>query len=135
MLTKTFPFLDVHRITPDLAARLQSLADDCVRLAHDATFVAARLRTAPVLDLYVPLVTPAGLHLVGKVSGHPRLGSRTIITSQLWFADPDEMWVRTLSRFYTLGRPGDQGGGDRIPTSALFTFDDRDEDNWPEGRT
>jgi hypothetical protein len=130
MLTKTFPFLDVRRISPDLAARLQGLADDCARLAHDTTFVAARLRTAPVLDLYVPLVTPVGLHLVGKVTGHPRLGSRTIVTSQLWFADPDGMWVRTLSRFYALGRPGDDH--DRILTSALFTFDDRDEDNWPE---
>ena len=131
MLTKTFPFLDVRRISPDLAARLQGLADDCARLAQDAPFVAARLRTAPVLDLYVPLVTPIGLHLVGQVTGHPRLGARTIVTSQLWFADPDGMWVRTLSRFYALGRPGDHHN--RILTSTMLTFDDRDEDNWPEG--
>lgn len=131
MLTKTFPFLDYRKITPDIAARLQILAEDSARLAQDATFVAARLRTAPVLDLYVPLVTPIGLHLVGQVTGHPRLGSRTIVTSQLWFADPDGMWVRTLSRFYGLGRPGDEH--DRILTSAMMTFDDRDnDDGWPE---
>jgi hypothetical protein len=105
MLTETFPFLDYRKITPDIAARLQMLGEDSARLAHDATFVADRLTTAPVLDLYVPLVTPIGLHLVGQVSGHPRLGSRTIVTSQLWFADPGGMWVRTLSRFYGLGRP------------------------------
>jgi hypothetical protein len=132
MLTKTFPFLDCRKITPDLGERLQGLADDCARLAHDTSFVAARLKTAPVLDLYVPLVTPVGLHLVGQVSGHPRLGSRTIVTSQLWVADPDGMWVRTLSRFYALGRPGDQAGH-QILTSAMLTFDDRDEDDgWPE---
>ena len=133
MLTKTFPFLDYRKITPDIAARLQILAEDSARLAQDATFVAARLRTAPVLDLYVPLVTPIGLHLVGQVTGHPRLGSRTIVTSQLWFADPDGMWVRTLSRFYGLGRPSDRDGGDQILTSAMMTFDDRDnDDGWPE---
>lgn len=93
MLTKAFPFLDPRRITPELATRLQMLADDCVRLAHDTAFVADRLTTAPVLDLYVPLVTPVGLHLVGQVTGHPRLGSRTIVTSQLWFADPGGMWA------------------------------------------
>lgn len=135
MLIKSFPFLDYRRITPDFVGRLQMLADDCDRLAHGTSFVAARLRDAPVLDLYVPLVTPVGLHLVGQVSGHPRLGSRTIVTSQLWFADPDGMWVRTLSRFYALGRPGDREGHDQILTSAMFTFDDRDEDDdWrPEG--
>lgn len=133
MLTKAFPFLDPRRITPDLAARLQMLADDCAKLAHDTAFVADRLTTAPVLDLYVPLVTPVGLHLVGQVTGHPRLGSRTIVTSQLWFADPGGMWVRTLSRFYALGRPSDRDGGDQILTSAMMTFDDRDEDDgWPE---
>ncbi|MBN9042456.1 MAG: hypothetical protein BGP05_14505 [Rhizobiales bacterium 62-47] len=131
MLTKTFPFLDARNITPDFAARLQMLADDCAKLAHDDAFVTDRLTTAPVLDLYVPLVTPIGLHLVGQVTGHPRLGSRTIVTSQLWFADPGGMWVRTLSRFYALGRPGDDH--DRILTSAMMTFDERDDDDgWPE---
>ena len=93
-----------------------------------AAYLAGKKKdTAPVLDLYVPLVTPIGLHLVGQVTGHPRLGSRTIVTSQLWFADPDGMWVRTLSRFYVLGRPGDEH--DRILTSAMMTFDDRDNDD------
>ena len=132
MLSKTFPFLDHRRITPDFAARLQMLADDCARLAHDTSFVAARLRTSPMIDRYVPLTTPVGLHLVGQVSGHPLRGAGVMITSPLWFADPDGMWIRTLSRFYALGRPADPRDRDHIPTPVLRTFDGRDDD-WPEG--
>lgn len=132
MLFKTFPFLDPRRITPDFAERVQMLADDCARLVHDTAFVAARLRTAPVIDRYVPLTTPVGLHLVGQVTGHPLRGAGVMITSPLWFADPDGIWVRTLSRFYALGRPADPKGHDHIPTSVMRMFDGRDDD-WPEG--
>lgn len=132
MLTQQFPFLDPARITRDFSERLRSLAEDCARLERNAAFVTARLRAAPVLDLYLPLITPLGLHLVGQVTGHPRLGSRKVVTSPLWFADPDGMWVRTLSRFYALGRAADPDGHDHIATSAMFTFDDRDQDGeWP----
>jgi hypothetical protein len=130
MLTQQFPFLDPARITPELTARLQSLADDCARLTHDTAFVAARLRAAPVLDRYVPVLTPLGLRLVGQVTGHPLLpGSRKVVTSQVWFADPDGHWVRTLSRFYALRRPADPD--DPILTSARFAFDRRDDDSCP----
>ncbi len=104
MLVRTYPFLDPRRISHAISASLQSLADDCARLERDVSFVADRLRGAPFLDQYAPVVSPLGLQLVGQVSDHPLLGSRTIITSQLWFADPDGGWVRTLSRFYRLGR-------------------------------
>uniref|UniRef100_Q07SK6 Uncharacterized protein n=1 Tax=Rhodopseudomonas palustris (strain BisA53) TaxID=316055 RepID=Q07SK6_RHOP5 len=126
MLTRIFPFLDPCLITPELSERLHSLARDCAALEYDRSFVADRLQTAPVLDLYVPLLTPLGLHLVGQVTQHPLLGSRKIITSQLWWADPEGHWARTLSRFYRLARPADPDGLDHITTSSLFTFDDRD---------
>lgn len=131
MLTRVFPFLDPDTITPAFSERLNLLAKDCALLEHDRSFVEARLRSAPVLDLYVPLLTPLGLHLVGQVSQHPLLGSRKIVTSQLWFADPEGRWARTLSRFYNLARPADPEGLDHITTSSMFTFDDRDVDGWP----
>ena len=131
MLTSVFPFLDPGMITHEFSERLNSLARDCALLEHDTSFVEARLRTAPTLDLYVPLLTPLGLHLVGQVTQHPLLGSRKIITSQLWFADPEGRWARTLSRFYNLARPADPEGREHIATSSLFTFDDRDLDGWP----
>lgn len=132
MLTDKFPFLDPARITPELTARLQSLADDCARLSLDTAFVAARLRAAPVLDLYTPVITPLGLRLVGQITGHPLLpGSRRIITSPVWFADPKGQWVRTLSRFYVLRRPADPDALDHILTSARFALDRYDDDGWP----
>lgn len=131
MLTRVFPFLDPSTITAELSERLTLLAQDSALLEHDTSFVEGRLRTAPTLDLYVPLLTPLGLRLVGQVANHPLLGSRTIITSQLWWADPEGRWVRTLSRFYCLGRPADPDGRAPIATSALSTFDDSDLDGWP----
>ena len=116
MLTSVFPFLDPGMITHEFSERLNSLARDCALLEHDTSFVEARLRTAPTLDLYVPLLTPLGLHLVGQVTHHPLLGSRKIITSQLWFADPEGRWARTLSRFYNLARPADPEGREHIAT-------------------
>jgi hypothetical protein len=130
MLTKMFPFLDPIHITRALSDRLQALAKDCLMLEHDLTFVSARLRTAPMLDSYVPVLSPLGLHLVGQVTQHPLLGSRRIVTSQVWVADPEGHWVRTLSRFYRLGRPADPDDCDRILATSPFTFDGCDEDGW-----
>jgi hypothetical protein len=105
------------------------LAQDCAGLARDPSFAPERLRTAPKLDRYVPLVTPLGLHLVGQLSDHPRPDAGPIVTSQLWFADPQGSWVRTLTQLYRLGRPADPNGHDRIETSALMVFDGRDGDD------
>ncbi|WP_338053876.1 DUF6634 family protein [Tardiphaga robiniae] len=128
MLIRAFPFLDPRRIPSGLSERLQSLAADCALLERNPAFVSARLRTAPILDRYSPVLSPLGLQLVGDVTGHPQLGSRKIVTSQVWFADPEDRWVRTLSRFYRLGRPGESD-----PRSSPSTFrpDDDDDDGWP----
>lgn len=105
MLTQHFPFLDPRHATPAVTARLRSLAEDTGRFEIDASFVPGLLHSAPIIDNYVPVVHSLGLVLVGEVVGHPHISSR-IRTSQLWFADPTGQWVRTLSRFYRLGRPG-----------------------------
>ncbi len=129
MLTRQFPFLDPARLSANLAEQLRGLAEDCAGLARDPSLTPERLRTAPKLDLYVPLVTPIGLHLVSQLTNHPRDDVGPIVTSQLWFADPEGSWVRTLSCFYRLGRPADPEGHDRIMTSALMVFDGRDGDD------
>jgi hypothetical protein len=128
MLIRAFPFLDPRRITSGVSERLQSLAADCALLERDAAFVSARLRTAPILDRYSPMLSPLGLQLVGDVTGHPRLGSRRIVTSQVWFADPENRWVRTLSRFYRLGRAAENGPGSSL---SAFRPDADNDDGWP----
>jgi hypothetical protein len=105
MLTRQFPFLDPARIELDLARRLRALADDCEHLELGRPVSPIALAKAPLLEDWVATVTPLGLHLVGHVTGHPLQGDRKIATSPVWFADPDGTWVRTLSRYYRLGRP------------------------------
>ena len=105
MLTELFPFLDPGQNPDDLARRLRALADDCNRLALGHPVAPAILQKAPLLDDWIPAVTPEGVRLIGHVTGHPIHGDRRVMTTPLWFADPDGAWVRTLSRFYRLGRP------------------------------
>lgn len=128
MLTECFPFLDPARLSADFVEQLRALAEDCAGLARDPSPTPERLRTAPRLDLYVPLVTPIGLHLVGQLPDRPLHGAGPIVTSQLWFADPEGSWVHTLTHLYRLGRPADPPGHDRIVTTALMVFDSRDSD-------
>ena len=89
MLTRQFRFLDPARIEPDLARRLRALADDCERLALGRPVSPILLAKAPLLEDWVPTVTPLGVQLVGRVTGHPLQGDRKIATSPVWFADPD----------------------------------------------
>ncbi|WP_428990946.1 DUF6634 family protein [Methylocapsa aurea] len=53
-------------------------------------------------------ITPA---LAGAVAGHPALGDRSIVTSDLCALDAAAGWARTSSRFYRLGRPGGAARG------------------------
>ena len=124
MLTQLFPFLDPVHITPDLARRLRALADDCDRLNLGRAVSPILLQSAPLLEDWVPAVTPEGLRLIGHASGHPIHGDRMVMTTQLWFADPDGNWIRTLSRFYRLGPPADPDDIRRILTSVAAGGDD-----------
>jgi hypothetical protein len=92
-------------ITPDLTARLRSLADDLDRIAAGEAPTATDLAQAPLLVDWRFMLTWAGVSLVGFAAGHPLRGSRHIATSPLWALDPDLRWARTLSRFYRLGVP------------------------------
>jgi hypothetical protein len=102
-------------ITPDLTARLRSLADDLDRIAQGDAPTAADLAQAPLLVDWKLMLGWSGLCLIGFVAGHPLLGAKTIATSPVWTLDPALRWARTLSRFYRLGVPA----GGAIPRDDL----------------
>ena len=108
MLTRLFPFLDPAHVTPDLGRRLRALADDCDRLERGRPVPPSVLQKAPLLTDWAPAITPQGVHLIGRVTGHPLLGDCAAATTPLWFADPDGGWARSLSRFYRLEPPLDR---------------------------
>ncbi|MDA9479681.1 hypothetical protein XI03_35355 [Bradyrhizobium sp. CCBAU 65884] len=110
MLTRSFRFLDPANISPDLSLRLRRLADDCDRLELHRSVLPSTLKNAPLLENWLPSLTPEGLHLVGVASGHPIHGDRIVMTTPLWWADPEGTWVRSLSRFYRLGSPATRDG-------------------------
>jgi len=127
MLTNLFPHLDPVHLGPDLARRLRTLADDCGRLEIERTVSPILLQKAPLLENWVPAVTPGGVQLIGYASGHPVHGDRVIMTTALWFADPDGSWVRTLSRFYRLGLPATADEISRV-LKRMMTVGDADHD-------
>ncbi|SIO47911.1 hypothetical protein SAMN05443247_06019 [Bradyrhizobium erythrophlei] len=127
MLTHLFPFLDPVHIASDLARRLHALADDCGRLELERTVSPILLLRAPLLANWVPAITPEGVQLIGHASGHPVHGDRIVMTTPLWFADPDGSWVRTLSRFYRLGPPPNPDDIRRILTRVMTAGDGNDD--------
>jgi hypothetical protein len=114
MLTEIFPFLLPRNVEHDLAARLRSLADDLDEILEGAGPGADALAEAPLIVDWHATLTPMGLRLFGFVAGHPQLGNRPALTSQVWVADPAGEWIRTLSRFYKLGIPADENSLERL---------------------
>ena len=100
--------LSPDAVTPALTAKLRHLASDLDRIAAAAAPTAAELAQVPLLVDWRIVLDLRGLALTGFAAGHPRLGARRVVTSQLWVLDPELCWARTLSRFYRLGVP--EGG-------------------------
>jgi hypothetical protein len=107
-MTVDLTLLSPGAVTPALTAKLRSLACDLDRIAIAAAPTAAELSQAPLLVDWRIVLDSRGLALTGFAAGHPRLGARRVVTSQLWVLDPELCWARTLSRFYRLGVP--EGG-------------------------
>jgi hypothetical protein len=107
MLSADFPFLLPANIEVELPDRLRSLADDLEDIRDGNAPRAEVLAVAPLVVDWKVTLTLFGLRLTGFVAGHPLLGNRLAMTSQLWAADPAGKWVRTLSRFYKLGIAAD----------------------------
>jgi hypothetical protein len=121
MLTQLYPFLDPSHIPAGLIDRLRALADDAAHLQRTRSVSPSLLLTAPLLEYWVPVQRPEGIRLVGQVE------DRMIITSRLWFADPDGTWIRTLSRFYRLGPPVNPGEASLISSLRIEPHDARDD--------
>lgn len=113
MLTDAFPFLLPENVGDGLPARLRDLADDLDRIWAGAAPSVDDLARAPLITDWHGTLSPLGLRLAGLVAGHPLLGDRAALTSQLWAADPGGQWIRTLSRFYRLGEASPIGGSGR----------------------
>jgi hypothetical protein len=111
MLAEVFPFLLPHNIERDLPARLRSLAGDLEEIRRGDDPCADVLADAPLIVDWHATLTPLGLRLTGFVAGHPLLGNRPAMTSQVWVADAAGRWIRTLNRFYKLGIPAGPTGG------------------------
>ena len=86
--------------------RLERLAADILALRDGRLPMSEALAGAPFLEGWIEAATPMPC-LVGRVTGHPRLvgAGRPIATSDLWVDARELGWIRTLSRFYRLGRP------------------------------
>jgi hypothetical protein len=85
-------------------ARLEALTSDLVRIAAGWRPDVEYLASAPLIDRYAVWARVSEC-LAGDVSDHPVLGTRKVVTSQLWAISPELGWARTYSRFYRLGAP------------------------------
>lgn len=82
--------------------KLRLLADDLERMTVFRPN--AELQDAPRLHDWRPILRPRpALH--GWAEAHPVLGSREVVTSEIYAIDHKAGWARTLSRFYALGTP------------------------------
>lgn len=105
MIANKYPFLLPINIEEDLPTRLRALAADLELIRKAEAPTQRQYDEAPFIDRWRATTDAAGLRLTGLVANHPRLRPGPAMTTQLWSADPHGKWVRTLSRFYRLGRP------------------------------
>lgn len=88
----------------DNPATARRLLDDLTRLEDGTLDVSSVLADAPTLSGH-KLVLGWAHALCGVVHGHPRLqDGREIVTSQLFYFDPQLGLARTMNRWYRLAR-------------------------------
>ena len=93
----------------DSPATTRRLFDDLRRIDDGTLDVPSILADAPTLSDY-KLVLGWSHALSGVVHGHPRLqDGHEVVTSQLFYLDPQLGLARTMNRWYRLGRSG-RGG-------------------------
>jgi hypothetical protein len=85
-------------------ARLEALGADLQEILDGRMPSAEYLAPSPLIDDFYLGIVPR-LCIVGHAHGHPLLGTRKIVTSEVKAYAPELGWARTHSRFYRLGRP------------------------------
>lgn len=95
-------------LDPQLKLQISMFLPKLQRLLADTTYILENgvpdpdaLRNAPVLVNY-RFGFRDEVCLVGDALGHPRLGDRNLVTSQLFLVPQHAGWARTFSRFYRL---------------------------------
>lgn len=88
---------------------IERLLED-IRRANAGEIEANAIANAPRLDSYRAVLGRA-YALSGIVSGHPRLADgREVVTSQLFFLDPDRGVARTINNWYRLSKRDQRRG-------------------------
>jgi hypothetical protein len=98
MSIKFFDDGDLH----GTVAKLRALASDLENMGMFKPRL--ELERAPVLTDYRFCVRKVP-SLFGTVEGHPILGTRQVVTSEIFAIDQTAGWARTFSRFYRLEDP------------------------------
>ncbi len=91
-------------------ARAEELARDLARVSEGYRPSEDDLNSAPMLEDWALSLRSAPC-LIGRPSGHPYLRGPRPVTSYLFVHAPELGWARTWSRYYRLGRPGEQSAG------------------------
>lgn len=97
------PFTFDDQKTVDTARLVHALSRDLRLIGQLRAPTIQDFVQAPLLEDWAltQRLEPA---LSGFVHGHPLRGDTNILTSGLYFLDPEAGYARTLSRFYRLGR-------------------------------
>lgn len=93
------------------AERHRGLAADLDALAAGTGPTPAQLAEAPVLQEWRLVPSATARMLVGRVIGHPLLGTTSMRSSDVVAFDPTRGVARTLSRWYVLGEPDAETAG------------------------
>lgn len=96
-----------HGVTGDLAGAIErqgQLLVDLKEIAAGLGPTADQLAASPLIDQWTEAIRPEPC-LVGQTHGHPYCRALRSVTSGLIVWAPDLGWMRTASRYYTLGRP------------------------------
>ena len=91
--------------------RLREAREALVRIERGEAPTPEELAAAPRLDFWCVVMAGHLPALAGVVTGHPNLrkGAKIVTSNVLWISD-DCRAARTVSRFYRLGVPLDEGG-------------------------
>ncbi|MCW2282582.1 hypothetical protein M2323_000343 [Rhodoblastus acidophilus] len=88
---------------PDIYRLSKALTEDLEKIVAGLGPTAAELASAPIIDNWSFVPRPE-MALAGLISGHPLLGTKHGITSEIFALDETRSWVRTWTRWYRLGR-------------------------------